>query len=240
MAGRIRIMVAWVMQRQCLSRWMQSAAPQHKHKSRLWHFFFFEHGFTTVDDGKRQRLDPQDMGAEYRNVIGLPGGMDNAELWPIFVAANVHGMPLIRGSGANSGDTQDEFVVYVYDSLQYPFFRGEASHQFHRNSVLGRPVPASYTGELKRVQADVGRLDSDLGCVEMPFTEMALLIVFGFAAVTGLGAVVFYGLLPPKLQFWSHLCCIRGNATTSVEVASPVRRRRSDERDALDLENSSN
>eukprot|EP00434_Breviolum_minutum_P017735 symbB.v1.2.015654.t1/scaffold1174.1/size133925/3 len=28
---------------------------------------YFEHGFQTLPDGRRQRLDPQDMGAEYRN-----------------------------------------------------------------------------------------------------------------------------------------------------------------------------
>lgn len=201
--------------------------------------FFFDHGFVSLDDGRRQRLDPQDMGAEYRNVIGLPGGMDNAELWPIFAAANIHKMPLIRGSGANRGDTEDEFVVYVYDSLQYPFFRGEASHQFHRNSVLKRPVPASYTGELKRVQADIGRLDDDLGCIEMPFAEMTLFIIFVFALVTGLGSSFLFRLLPPKLRFWSRSGCSGRGATTRVEVSSPVHSRRSHERVVLDLEESS-
>ena len=28
---------------------------------------YFEHGFQTLPDGRRQRLDPQDVGAEYRN-----------------------------------------------------------------------------------------------------------------------------------------------------------------------------
>ena len=36
-------------------------------------------------------LDPQDEGAAYRNVIGIPGGKANAELWPLIEAANTHG-----------------------------------------------------------------------------------------------------------------------------------------------------
>ncbi|OLP81019.1 hypothetical protein AK812_SmicGene38501 [Symbiodinium microadriaticum] len=117
---------------------------------------YFEHGFQSLPDGRRQRLDPQDVGASYRNVIGLPGGMDNSELWPLFEEANTYGMPLLRGA---VGDSEGEYVVYVYDSMQYPFFRGEAHHQFHPNNVIQRPVPLSYTSTLKSVQEEMGRLE---------------------------------------------------------------------------------
>jgi len=79
------------------------------------------HGYTTKPQG-RQRLDPQDMGAEYRNVIGLPGGMGNVHWWPIIRAANKYGMPLIQGKGGPRDDTEGEYVVYVYDSDENPFF----------------------------------------------------------------------------------------------------------------------
>mmetsp|Transcript_30686 Transcript_30686/g.57441 ORF Transcript_30686/g.57441 Transcript_30686/m.57441 type:complete len:333 (+) Transcript_30686:103-1101(+) len=151
---------------------------------------YFEHGFQSLADGRRQRLDPQDVGAEYRNVIGLPGGMDNAELWPIVEAANVYGMPLRRGA---IGDSEGEFVVYIYDSLQYPFFRGEAYHQFHTNDVIRRPVPSSYTGMLKNVQEQMGRLDdSDRGCIELPFSEIIFLIVLAFAMILAGGCVFLH------------------------------------------------
>ena len=74
-----------------------------------------------------------------------------------------------------SASCAGEYVVYVYDSLQYPFFRGEEYHQlateiflqrfclamrldstqlrFHPNNVIQRPVPVSYTSTLKDVQA---------------------------------------------------------------------------------------
>jgi len=164
---------------------------------------FFGHGFVSLDDGRRQRLDPQDAGAEYRNVIGLPGGMDNAELWPLIEAENTYGMPLIRVALDGPGDdTEDDHVVYVYDSNDFPFFRGEASHQFHKNSVIGRYVPPSYTRTLKQVQEVLGRLDDDLGCAELPFAELTLLLVWAIALIFGLSGVVIFALLPPQLRFW--------------------------------------
>ena len=35
-------------------------------------------------------------------------------------------------------------MVWVYDTEDFPFFKGEAYHQFHPNTVLGRWVPESY------------------------------------------------------------------------------------------------
>merc|ERR1712224_631738 len=119
--------------------------------------------------------------------------MDNAEWWPVIKNANTHGMPLVRGGGGPGDDREDDHIVYVYDSVEYPFFRGEASHQFHTNDVLGRPVPSNYTSRLKEVQEGLGRLDDDLGCSELAFAELALLIVFAFALLFGLGAVLLHG-----------------------------------------------
>eukprot|EP00929_Paragymnodinium_shiwhaense_P025190 TRINITY_DN15297_c0_g1_i3.p1 TRINITY_DN15297_c0_g1~~TRINITY_DN15297_c0_g1_i3.p1 ORF type:complete len:285 (+),score=39.19 TRINITY_DN15297_c0_g1_i3:412-1266(+) len=153
---------------------------------------YFEHGFRSLSDGRRSRLDPQDAGPEYRNVIGIPGGMDNAELWPEIEAANTYGMPLIRGGGGPWSDRTDNFVVWVYDSREFPFYRGERYHQFHTNDVLGRPVPTSYTGALKAEQWRQGRLDDDLGCVELPFAELMFLFDFAAAYSFGLGCVLLY------------------------------------------------
>jgi len=158
---------------------------------------YFEHGFKTVDEG-RGRLDTVDTGAEYRNVIGLPGGMDNVEFWPIIAAANVHGMPLIRGTGGTADDTEDEYVVYVYDSREYPFFRAEAYHQFHANSVIKRSVPSSYTEDLYGVQDDLGRLYGT-GCVEWP-SELVLLIAFLSSLFLGLGSVFLYVFFLSKVS----------------------------------------
>lgn len=154
---------------------------------------YFEHGFQSLPDGRRQRLDPQDVGASYRNVIGLPGGMENSELWPLFEEANTYGMPLLRGA---VGDSEGEYVVYVYDSMQYPFFRGEAHHQFHPNNVIQRPVPLSYTSTLKSVQEEMGRLEeSDRGCPDIPFYEIVFVIVMLFSMTLSTGIVFLYRTL---------------------------------------------
>lgn len=159
---------------------------------------YFEHGFQTLPDGRRQRLDPQDMGAEYRNVIGLPGGMDNEELWPMIEAANTHGMRLQRGG---IGDSEGEFVVYVYDSVEYPFFRGEEYHQFHPNNVIQRDLPASYLVTLKKIQEDLGRIDeSDRGCFALEFGELVAVLAFVCAATFSCGCMFLYSTLLPHAK----------------------------------------
>eukprot|EP00913_Durusdinium_trenchii_P027930 g26188.t1 len=174
---------------------------------------YFEHGFQSLPDGRRLRLDPQDVGAEYRNVIGLPGGMDNQELWPLIEAGNAYGMPLRRGA---IGDSEGEFVVYVYDSVQYPFFRGEASHQFHPNSVIQRPVPASYTGDLKATQAQLGRIAEDRGCTGLP-VELSALIAFVCAAACSMGLMFLYSSLFSETKAFE---CIRPQRVASAHDVS--------------------
>jgi hypothetical protein len=98
-----------------------------------------------------------DAGPEYRNAVGIPGG-NGSILYPKLVAAAAAvGMPLQWGEGGPASDQQDEYVVWVYDSLTFPFFKGEEYHQFHLNTVLGRYVPPSYTDTLKAVQEAAGR-----------------------------------------------------------------------------------
>jgi len=175
---------------------------------------YFEHGFQTLPDGRRQRLDPQDMGAEYRNVIGLPGGMDNQELWPLIEAANIYGMRLQRGA---IGDSEGEFVVYVYDSVTYPFFRGEESHQFHPNTVIQRELPLSYLVTLKNVQETLGRIDeSDRGCFALEFVELVALLAFVCAGIFSSGCMFLYSIGPQPKALGS--CGRRCASTSRVEA----------------------
>jgi peptide methionine sulfoxide reductase MsrA len=112
-----------------------------------------------------QRLDPQDSGPPYRNMLGIPGGMEGKFL-PIVRERNVNDMPLVEGGDdGGRGDTEDEYQVYIYDSLEYHFYRAEQYHQFHANTVLQRSVPASYTVTLKTSQEQAGRI-SPTGCPE--------------------------------------------------------------------------
>ena len=120
---------------------------------------FFNDGFI-CDGSDCSRKDPGDRGAAYRNVLGLPGGKAG-KLWHLVNPQNVHAMEL-RDGGDNGGrgDEEDEGLVYVYDSLQYHFYRGEQYHQFHANTVLGRACPSSYLVSLKNTQKALHRYES--------------------------------------------------------------------------------
>ena len=105
-----------------------------------------------------------DRGPAYRNLVGWPGGMDNAQLWPIFEAENSHGMELRRGVG-NDADLLN--VVWVMDSNTYPFYPGEVFHQFHSNFFMspGMPYPQTYVQDLWQAQKAAG-LIVPTGCNE--------------------------------------------------------------------------
>lgn len=96
------------------------------------------------DNGVWTRKDPMDAGPQYRNMIGIPGGV-NGSLYAAVVKANIHKMPLlVGGAKGETGDSVDEGVVYVYNSIEFPFYRAEQYHQFHTNDVLGRQLPQEY------------------------------------------------------------------------------------------------
>eukprot|EP00798_Chlamydomonas_sp_ICE-L_P013659 gene13659-19546_t len=81
------------------------------------------------------RLDPQDAGPGYRNVVGLPGGI-RSPLYKVLQDANVNGMELREGRGnefegmkAREDDLLN--VVWIIDSDALPFNQAEMYHQFH-------------------------------------------------------------------------------------------------------------
>jgi len=109
-----------------------------------------------------QRQDPQDMGAGYRSVIGLPGGIRSPYM-DIIRRQNVNNMKILQGGSARKDD--DKFnALYVYDSDEFPFFQAEAYHQMHDG--LGYAFPTEYTVGLKRAQSEQGRVKS-VGCPEL-------------------------------------------------------------------------
>lgn len=122
---------------------------------------YFQTQFTKTPFGM-MRQDPQDTGAGYRNVVGLPGGV-RSPLFRVLQEANVQGMQLLEGSG-NEGDKFN--TVWVVDSNALPFNRAEDYHQFHNG--LGKAFPASYTRDLRRESASAGRIGST-GCPEVFF-----------------------------------------------------------------------
>lgn len=116
------------------------------------------------------RLDPQDAGPGYRNVIGIPGGI-TSPLFNVLQERNVHNMKLVEGEGNAFQDGKalegDKFnTVYVVDSEKLPFNLAEKYHQFHNG--IGVPFPASYTRDAKRAVEAAGRI-YETGCPEYPF-----------------------------------------------------------------------
>jgi len=104
---------------------------------------YFEDTFHNVN-GVWTRGDPADGGPPYRNVIGIPYGVKGV-LYPALVKANINKMRLIDAHNAGgTADSIDEGVVYVYCSIEFPFYRGEQYHMFHKNVVLRRTVPDEY------------------------------------------------------------------------------------------------
>lgn len=115
------------------------------------------------------RQDPQDAGPGYRNVIGLPGGV-NSPLFKVLQERNKNKMELREGDGNSSPDGAaegDRFnTVWVLDSNQLPFHRAEAYHQFHDG--IGKPFSPDYKVRQRQAAEQAGRI-GDTGCPEGSF-----------------------------------------------------------------------
>jgi len=85
--------------------------------------------FIEIDAGVYVRPDTMDVGAEYRSLIGIPGGIDG-ELFPLIAAGNEHQMRLVPGNGSEN-DTFATNNVYIMDSTLFPARHAEVCLQFH-------------------------------------------------------------------------------------------------------------
>jgi len=86
-----------------------------------------EYFFTSVCiNGIRQ--DTQDRGAEYRSLVGFPGGIGSVMGNTFKTVGESHGVTVAAGSGS---DPDTSGTVYVMDSHEFPFHQAEVYHQFH-------------------------------------------------------------------------------------------------------------
>ena len=106
------------------------------------------------------RVDPADRGAEYRSLIGLPGGIRHISYPSIENAAEKAGFKLVEGKG-NDGDTLGKQIVYVYDSTKFPFYQAEVYHQYHND--FQSPAYGKAYNELADVAFEDGRIKGT-GC----------------------------------------------------------------------------
>lgn len=106
---------------------------------------------------KGVRRDVQDRGAEYRSVVGFPGGIDSRAGRAFSAAAAARGVRVRAGSG---DDADARGTVWVLDSAQFPFFQAEVYHQFHDD--MTEVYSAAYHA-LKAAFVGAGRLRAT-GC----------------------------------------------------------------------------
>lgn len=96
-----------------------------------------------------------DRGAEYRSLIGLPGGIKHSSYSSVEQSAESAGFKLVEGKG-NDGDTLGKQIVYVYDSTKFPFYQGEVYHQYHND--FQSPAYGKAYNDLAQAAFDDGRL----------------------------------------------------------------------------------
>jgi len=100
-------------------------------------------------NGKRPDQDG-DRGLEYRNLVGIPGGT-NSPLAKELVAASIRQGDKLDFARGKGDDPDVRGTVFVMDTETYPFFVGEAYHQFHDGFAWGEDYPNSYNGLVKTV-----------------------------------------------------------------------------------------
>ena len=115
--------------------------------------------------GQRFRPDVQDVGDQYRALIGLPGGASSS-LYGAFAAENDarSGMTLPTGAG---GDADRWNTVYVMDTAAFPFFPAEVYHQNRCDFEMspGMPYPDSYVLDAWKAKRAAGAY-APTGCHE--------------------------------------------------------------------------
>merc|ERR1711862_711882 len=95
-------------------------------------------------------------GANYRAMLGFPGGTDNEKVMGLVHSANVNNMTLVKGIGGDD-DTLLTNRVYIMDSTTFPFVQAEVCMQFYDASSQGFIFNASYYA-LRPVLEANGRL----------------------------------------------------------------------------------
>mmetsp|Transcript_112617 Transcript_112617/g.168523 ORF Transcript_112617/g.168523 Transcript_112617/m.168523 type:complete len:311 (+) Transcript_112617:86-1018(+) len=116
--------------------------------------------FSQFDSETKERRDPMDRGPAYRSIIGLSGGSRHPFYSSVLNIATKAGFKLRAGKGSDP-DTLGKQLVYVYDTVDFPFYQAEIYHQFH-NDFQSMPYGSMYNNLANRALDD-GRLHL-VGC----------------------------------------------------------------------------
>jgi len=112
-------------------------------------------------DDKGNRPDQfGDRGSEYRNLIGLPGGVKSPYAKQLVSASMAVGDKLDFAVGKGN-DKDLRAVAFVMDTETYPFYVAEQYHQFHDGFNLNENYPNSYNS-LASKMANSGSLQKSV------------------------------------------------------------------------------
>ena len=84
-----------------------------------------------------------DRGLEYRNLVGFAGGSKSPFAQQLVDASKATGDQLDFAVGKGN-DEDIARLIWIMDTEKYPFFVGEAYHQFHDGFAMGENYPDSY------------------------------------------------------------------------------------------------
>ena len=84
------------------------------------------------------RPDPQDVGPEYRAVVGVPGGLAGPH-GQALRAANLRNLSLVEDAIGHRADTLGRNVVYVMDAERFPAVQAELCLQLHDDALARYP-----------------------------------------------------------------------------------------------------
>ena len=124
----------------------------------------FADEYVKLFDKNGDRPDKLDRGPEYRHMVGLPGGVKSPLFPQLEEAVKPLGVTLREGQGSDP-DNLGKKSIWVYDTQQFPFYKGELYHQYHDGFMPGENYPDSYNGLRDKARAD-GRIDKT-GCPDM-------------------------------------------------------------------------
>lgn len=109
-------------------------------------FSEFAKEYFNLFDKKGDRPDQfGDRGSEYRNLVGIPGGL-KSEYAKQLVQASVESGDKLDFSKGRGSDPDARALAFVMDTAEYPFFVGEQYHQFHDGFNIGENYPNKYNG----------------------------------------------------------------------------------------------
>lgn len=119
--------------------------------------------YLSLFDRGGDRPDKGDRGPEYRHLVGMPGGV-NSKLFRELEQQAEGRWSLDEGKG-DDGDNLGKKGIWVMDSANFPFYRGEVYHQYHDGFMPGEDYPREYNSLAARA-VKAGKLDST-GCPDI-------------------------------------------------------------------------